>query len=86
MMSFPLEAATSRAGLGPDRQAVWSWLERVQARLAGHWMFSGPAGEARARVLTMCEDCRVETVVNEGFDPHDATTRKVRTRDDYRDA
>jgi ferredoxin len=63
-----------------------SSIERVQARLAGHWMFAGPAGEARARVLTMCEDCRVETVVNEGFDPHDATTRKVRTRDDYRDA
>jgi ferredoxin len=63
-----------------------SSVERVQARLAGHWMFSGPDGEARARVLTMCEDCRVETVVNEGFDPHDAKTRKVRTRDDYRDA
>ncbi len=34
MMSFPLEAATSRAGLGPDRKAIWSWLERVQARPA----------------------------------------------------
>jgi hypothetical protein len=34
----------------------------------------------------MCEDCRVEAVVKESFDPHDATTRKVRTRDDYRDA
>ena len=25
-----------------------------------HWMFSGSAGQARLRVLTMCEDCRVE--------------------------
>jgi ferredoxin len=62
-----------------------SSIERVQLRLAGHWMFSGPDGEARARVLTMCDDCRIETVVNEGFDPHDAAMRKVRTSDDYRD-
>jgi len=31
----------------------------------------------------MCEDCRVEAVVNEGFDPHDESMRKVRTTDDY---
>ncbi|TVR07513.1 MAG: 4Fe-4S dicluster domain-containing protein [Salinarimonadaceae bacterium] len=63
-----------------------SSIERVQQRLSGHWMFSGPAGEKRRQVLMMCEDCRTETVVNEGFDPHDDTTRKVRTADDYRDA
>ena len=34
MMSFPLEAATSRGGLGPDRTNVWGWLERVHARPA----------------------------------------------------
>jgi ferredoxin len=61
-----------------------SSIERVQSRLAGHWMFSGPDGEKRAAVLTMCEDCRIEATVNEGFDPHDVNTRKVRTADDYR--
>lgn len=63
-----------------------SSIERVQERLSGHWMFTGPDGETRRRVLMMCQDCRVETVVNEGFDPHDDTTRRVRTADDYRDA
>lgn len=58
-------------------------IERVQAKLSGHWMFSGPSGEQRRRVLQMCEDCRVEAVVNEGFDPHDESMRKVRTTDDY---
>lgn len=62
-----------------------SSIERVRSRLAGHWMFSGAEGEARARVLTMCDDCRIRTVVSEGFDPHAATARKVRTADDYRD-
>ena len=60
-----------------------SSIERVQERLAGHWMFSGE-GEQRRRVLTMCEDCRVVAVVNEGFDPHEGLpTRRVRTADDY---
>lgn len=34
MMSFPLEAATSRAGLGPDRRNIWQWLDRIHARPA----------------------------------------------------
>ena len=34
MMSFPLEAATSRAGLGPDRRNLWDWLERIHGRPA----------------------------------------------------
>jgi glutathione S-transferase len=34
MMSFPLEAATNRAGLGPDRKYLWAWLERIHARPA----------------------------------------------------
>ncbi|MFC7705906.1 4Fe-4S binding protein [Plastorhodobacter daqingensis] len=62
-----------------------SSIERVQAKLAGHWMFSGPAGQERLRVLAMCEDCRVQAVVNEGFDPHEDNPRpRVRTAEDYR--
>ena len=34
MMSFPLEAARSRAGLGPDRASLTDWLERIHARPA----------------------------------------------------
>lgn len=57
-----------------------STIERVIAKLQGrHWMFSGAEGEARARVLTMCEDCRVEAVVNENFDPHTPQRPRPRT-------
>jgi ferredoxin len=65
--------------------ATRSGIARVQARLADHWMFTGADGAQRLRVLEMCEDCRVEEIVNQGFDPHGATTRKVRTRADYND-
>ena len=34
MMSFPLEAARSRAGLGPERPNLTDWLERIHARPA----------------------------------------------------
>jgi glutathione S-transferase len=34
MMSFPLEAATSRAGLSQERRNIWDWLQRVHARPA----------------------------------------------------
>jgi glutathione S-transferase len=34
MMSFPLEAARARAGLGASRPAIMAWLERIQARPA----------------------------------------------------
>ena len=34
MMSFPLEAARSRAGLGPGRRHLWDWLHRVHERPA----------------------------------------------------
>ncbi|HKG83428.1 MAG TPA: 4Fe-4S binding protein, partial [Beijerinckiaceae bacterium] len=62
-----------------------SAIEAVVRKLADrHWMFSGAAGEARTRVLMMCEDCRVEIVVNEGFDPHGAPPRpRPRTSEDY---
>lgn len=34
MMSFPLEAARSRAGLGPSRPVTIAWLDKVHARPA----------------------------------------------------
>ncbi|MDB5559893.1 MAG: 4Fe-4S ferredoxin, partial [Enterovirga sp.] len=57
-----------------------SAIERVIAKLSGsHWMFAGPEGEARTRVLTMCEDCRVEAVVNANLDPHEGPRPAPRT-------
>lgn len=63
--------------------ATRSGIERIQSRLANHWMFNGETGAERLKVLEMCEDCRVVDIVNQGFDPHDDTTRKVRTKADY---
>jgi ferredoxin len=62
-----------------------SSVERVIEKLQGkHWMFSGGVGQSRARVLMMCEDCRVQAVVNESFDPHAAPERpRVRMSEDY---
>ena len=48
-----------------------SSIDRVLARLDGHWMFSGPEGEKRRALLTMCDDCRTREVVIAGFDPHE---------------
>jgi ferredoxin len=58
-------------------------IARVRDKLAGHWMFSGPEGEARRAVLELCDDCRVGAVMAESFDPHDPDARRVRTTDDY---
>ena len=33
-MSFPLEAARQRAGLGPSHPHILDWLERIHARPA----------------------------------------------------
>lgn len=62
-----------------------STIERIIEKLRGnHWMFAGAAGEARVRSLMMCEDCRVEAALNEGFDPHAAPERaRPRTGEDY---
>ena len=50
---------------------VKSTIDRVTAQLADrHWMFSGAEGGKRLQVLRMCDDCRVEAVVAESFDPH----------------
>ena len=57
-----------------------SSIDRVLAKLGEkHWMFQG-ANAKRIDVIKMCADCRVEAVVNEGFDPHGgaaAATRDV---------
>lgn len=59
-----------------------STIERIAARLEGHWMFAG-ANAARREALFMCEDCRIERVVNESFDPYGAPPRPpVRTATD----
>ncbi|HZY11780.1 MAG TPA: 4Fe-4S dicluster domain-containing protein [Beijerinckiaceae bacterium] len=63
------------------RSSIERVIERLQNR---HWMFAGSAGQNRVRVLMMCEDCRVEAVANESFDPHAAPERpKVRMSEDY---
>lgn len=61
-----------------------STIERIVARLKDkHWMFSGQQAQ-RISVIQMCEDCRVEVVVNESFDPHASPQRpKPRTTEDY---
>ncbi len=61
-----------------------STIERITARLEGkHWMFSGENAK-RIAVIKMCDDCRVEAVINESFDPHGAPERPaVRTTEDY---
>jgi ferredoxin len=59
-------------------------VERVVAKLQEkHWMFSGEHAR-RIDVVRMCEDCRVQAVINEGFDPHGAPPRPpVMTTEDY---
>jgi ferredoxin len=61
-----------------------SSIDRVLAKLGEkHWMFQG-ANARRIDVIKMCADCRVEAVVNEGFDPHAAPQRPpVMTTEDY---
>lgn len=60
-------------------------IERVVSKLRDrHWMYSGAEGQKRLNVLRMCEDCRVEAIVNESFDPHAAPPRPPpRTTEDY---
>ncbi len=61
-----------------------STIERIAAKLEGkHWMFAGENAR-RIAVIKMCDNCRVEAVMNEGFDPHGAPERPmVRTTEDY---
>lgn len=62
-----------------------STIERVIAKLEGsHWMFSGENAR-RLDAIRMCEDCRVEAVLNEGIDPYAGAQRpRTRTADDYK--
>ena len=61
-----------------------SSIDRVLEKLGEkHWMFRGTNAK-RIDVIKMCADCRVEAVMNEGFDPHAAPERPpVMTSDDY---
>jgi hypothetical protein len=45
-------------------------------------MFTG-ANARRIDVVKMCEDCRVEAVVNESFDPHAVPRPPTVTIEDY---
>jgi hypothetical protein len=47
-------------------------------------MFSGHAGQERLRVLRMCDDCRVDVVMAESFDPHAVPRPLPRTAEDDR--
>jgi ferredoxin len=61
-----------------------STIEGVIAKLRDrHWMFSGPAGQDRTRMLQMCEDCRVEAAIVGNLDPHGSPRPLPRTSADY---
>jgi ferredoxin len=61
-----------------------STVERIVAKLEGkHWMFAGENAR-RIDVVRMCDNCRVEAVTNEGFDPYASPGRPApRTTEDY---
>ena len=61
-----------------------STVERIVAKLEGkHWMFAGENAQ-RLDLVRMCDNCRVEVVMNEGFDPYEARQRPApRTTEDY---
>jgi ferredoxin len=61
-----------------------STVERIVAKLEGkHWMFAG-ANARRLDLVRMCDNCRVDAVMNEGFDPYAGPGRMPpRTTEDY---
>ncbi len=61
-----------------------SMIDKITGKLANkHWMFSGENAR-RLDVVRMCEKCRVEAVMNEGFDPYGAPQRPpIMTTEDY---
>lgn len=63
---------------------VQSTIDRIIAKLENkHWMFAGDLAK-RTSLIRMCEDCRVDVVVNESFDPHENRPRPApRTTEDY---
>jgi ferredoxin len=62
---------------------VKSSVERVVAKLEGrHWMYKD--SKKRLDVIRMCDNCRVEAMAEEQFDPFGAPHRApVRTTEDY---
>jgi ferredoxin len=62
---------------------VKSSVERVIAKLEGkHWMFKD--SKKRLDVIRMCEDCRVDAMAAEQFDPFGAPSRpKPKTTEDF---
>jgi ferredoxin len=62
---------------------VKSSVERVIAKLEGkHWMYKD--SKKRLDVIRMCEDCRVNVMADEQFDPFGAPQRpKPKTTEDY---
>jgi ferredoxin len=61
---------------------VKSTIDRVVAKLEGkHWMYTGSS--RRLEIIKMCDDCRVATVAEEGFDPYGTPKPPARTTDDY---
>jgi ferredoxin len=64
--------------------ATKSMIDKIVGKLADkHWMFTGTNAK-RIDVVRMCEDCRVEAVMNEGFDPYEAKSRPpIMTTEDY---
>jgi ferredoxin len=62
---------------------VKSSVERVVAKLEGkHWMFKNSA--KRLDVIRMCEDCRVNAMADEQFDPFGAPLRPApKTTEDF---
>lgn len=61
-----------------------STVERIVAKLESkHWMFSGENAR-RLDAVRMCEQCRVESALNEGIDPYAGGERpRPRTAEDY---
>jgi ferredoxin len=61
-----------------------STVERIIAKLEGkHWMFAGENAR-RLDAIRMCENCRVQSALAEGFDPYGTNERpRPRTSEDY---
>jgi ferredoxin len=61
-----------------------STIERIVAKLEGkHWMFAGENAQ-RLDVVRMCDNCRVDAVMNERLDPYAGPGRAPpRTTEDY---
>jgi ferredoxin len=61
-----------------------STVERIIAKLESrHWMYSGE-NAGRLDLIRMCDDCRVQSVMNAGLDPYEGAPRpRPRTTEDY---